>query len=144
MYRELERAIGELRVNHTDKEITRVFCQHSRIVKGVSEEYTGSATVEDIRADHPELSFMDDDEIEEILEQAKVMRRKREPHFRTYGYEVDFMEDCVKAHRASFEDGWPYGDVEKAEVDRDGNLRIHYVGGMYWHYKEEDGGIIWR
>lgn len=79
MYRELERAIGELRVDHTDKEITRVFHQYSQIVKSVSEEYPDGATVLDIRADHPEYAFLDNGQIREILGQAAVMCQKREP-----------------------------------------------------------------
>lgn len=79
MYRELERTIGELRVDHTDKEITRVFHQYSQIVKSVSEEYPDGATVADIRADHPEYAFLDNRQIKEILKEAEMMRQKREP-----------------------------------------------------------------
>lgn len=143
MYRDLERAIGELRVNHTDKDIAEALSEYFQIVKSVSYDYTDAATVEDIRADHPELNFMDDEEIEEILEQAEAMRQKRGPQrYRTDGYDVGFMEECVERHMAAFEK-WPYGDVKKVEVDKDGILRIHYTGGMYWHYKEGDGSIIW-
>ena len=143
MQRELEQCIGELRVNHTDKEIAGALSEYFQIVKNVSEDYTDASTVADIRTDHPELGFMDDDEIEEILEQARTIRRKTDPQrYHTDGYDVGFMERCVDTHMEAFCD-WPYGDVKKVEVDRDGILRIHYTGGMYWRYKEEDGGIIW-
>ena len=59
------------------------------------------------------------------------------------GYDVDFMEECVAEHMVAF-GAWPYGDVKKVEMDKDGNLRIHYTGGMYWHYrKNRDGDIEW-
>ncbi len=143
MHKELERAIGELRVNHTDKEIAGALSEYFQIVKNVSYDYTDNATAKDIREDHPELGFMDDGEIVEILEQAKTMRRKRAPQcYHTDGYDVEFMEKCVAEHMDAFIDR-PYGDVKKVEVDRDGNLRIHYTGGMYWHYKRKDEEIVW-
>ena len=143
MHKELQQCIGELRVNHTDKEIAGALSEYFQIVKNVSYDYTDNATVKDIREDHPELGFMDDDEIEEILEQATVMRRKRAPQcYRTDGYDVEFMEKCLREHMDTFCD-WPYGDVKKVEVDRDGNLCIHYTGGMYWHYKRKDEEIVW-
>lgn len=140
MYREIEQCIGELRVNHTDKDIAGALSEYFQIVKSVSYGYTSIATVADLRADHPELNFMDDEEIEGILEQAEVMRQKREerkkPDYR------EFMERCIKAHMEAFED-WPYGAVERFFEDGDGNFCLRYQGGMYWHYKEEDGGIVW-
>ena len=220
MHKELERAIGELRVNHTDKEIAGALSEYFQIVKNVSYDYTDNTTVKDIREDHPELGFMDDEEIEEILEQATVMRQKREPDeaeqltiediqelfernknwcgegserqrdwiemaavndrtieeiagmiwvcsagvhidhikktMREYlkekgsasmkdasGYDVDLVKECVAVHMSAF-GVWPYGDVKKVEMDKDGNLRIHYTGGMYWHYrKNRDGDIEW-
>ena len=220
MYKALEQCIGDLRVNHTDKEITGVLSECFQIIKNVSYDYTDNATVKDIREDHPELGFMDDEEIEEILKQATAMRQKREPDeaeqltiediqelfernknwcgegserqrdwiemaavndrtieeiagmiwvcsagvhidhikktMREYlkekgsvsmkdasGYDVDLVEECVAVHMSAF-GVWPYGDVKKVEMDKDGNLRIHYTGGMYWHYrKNRDGDIEW-
>lgn len=221
MYKALEQCIGELRVNHTDKEITGVLSECFQIIKNVSYDYMDNATVKDIREDHPELGFMDDGEIEEILRQAKMMRRERgleatedgylaiediqelfrrnrdwgdagsdqqrdqieiaavndrtieevagmiwvcsagvhidhiKRTMREYlkekgsapmkdaGYDVDLMEECVAEHMAAFE-AWPYGDVKKVEMDKDGDLCIHYTGGMYWHYrKSRDGDIEW-
>ena len=220
MYKALEQCIGELRVNHTDKEITGVLSECFQIIKNVSYDYTDNATVKDIREDHPELGFMDDEEIEEILKQATAMHQKREPDeaeqltiediqelfernknwcgegserqrdwiemaavndrtieeiagmiwvcsagvhidhikktMREYlkekgsvsmkdasGYDVDLVEECVAVHMSAFE-VWPYGDVKKVEMDKDGDLRIHYTGGMYWHYrKSRDGDIEW-
>ena len=226
MYREIEQCIGELRVNHTDKDIAGALSEYFQIVKSVSYDYTGTVTVADLRADHPELNFMDDEEIEEILEQAGTMRRKRGPDederltmddmqrllarnkdwggagsayqriwiplaaghgvgidelaamvwictssaratmpriketMREYlaekrakekiassgkatsGYDVEFAEECIRAHMGAFS-RWPYGDVRKIDVDENGVLRIYYTGGRHWHYKEEDGSIVW-
>lgn len=142
MHKELERAIGELRVNHTDKEIAGALSEYFQIVKNVSYDYTDNATAKDIREDHPELGFMDDEEIEEIeeiLKQAAVMRQKREerkkPDYR------EFMERCIKAHMEAFEE-WPYGAVKSFFEDEDGNFCIRYQGGMYWHYRETGKGDI--
>ena len=41
--------------------------EHAAIVRGVAEEYQGKATVAMIRADHPELDFFDDEDIETII-----------------------------------------------------------------------------
>lgn len=220
MYKALKQCIGELRVNHTDKEITGALSECFQIIKNVSYDYTDNATVKDIREDHPALGFMDDEEIEEIPKQATAMRQKREPDeaeqltiediqelfernknwcgegserqrdwiemaavndrtieeiagmiwvcsagvhidhikktMREYlkekgsvsmkdasGYDVDLVEECVAEHMVAF-GAWPYGDVKKVEMDKDGNLRIHYTGGMYWHYrKNRDGDIEW-
>lgn len=220
MYKALEQCIGELHINHTDKEITGALSECFQIIENVSYDYTDNATVKDIREDHPELAFMDNEEIEEILKQATVMRQKREPDeaeqltiediqelfernknwcgagserqrdwieiaavndrtieeiasmiwvcsagvpidhikktMRQYlkekgsvsmkdasGYDVDLMEECVAVHMSAF-GVWPYGDVKKVEMDKDGDLRIHYTGGMYWHYrKNRDGDIEW-
>ena len=60
MYRKIEQCIGELRVNHTDKDIAGALSEYFQIVKSVSYDYTSIATVADLRADHPELNFMDD------------------------------------------------------------------------------------
>lgn len=48
--------------------------------------------MKDIREDHPELGFMDDEEIEEILEQAKTMRHKRGAAEEEYLTEGDMEE----------------------------------------------------
>lgn len=78
MYKILEQCIGELRVNHTDRDVTEMVHALFQIAKDAAGEYTDNVTVAQLRADRPELGFMDDDEIEEILEQAKTMRHKCE------------------------------------------------------------------
>ena len=49
--------------------------EYSAIVSGTREEYTKEElTVGIIRKDHPELTFMDDDEIETIIDFANKGR----------------------------------------------------------------------
>ena len=78
MYEELSNCVEELRENHTDKEIACALAEYAQIVENVSRDYTDTATVADLRADHPELDFMDDDDIGDILGLARDMRRERE------------------------------------------------------------------
>lgn len=48
--------------------------EYHDIVKGVKEEYTKEQrTINNIRKDHPELNFMDDDEIDDIINHANNM-----------------------------------------------------------------------
>ena len=53
-----------------------------------------------------------------------------------------YVELCVKTHMAAFED-WPHGPMKEAWTDKDGYLCIRYTSGKHWHYKEENGQIIW-
>ena len=78
MYAELGKCISELSENHTGAEIAGAFSEYWQIVKSVSRDYGGNTTVAELRDEHPELDFMDDEELGEILRQAKVLRRSRE------------------------------------------------------------------
>lgn len=52
--------------------------EHAAIVEGLREEYTqDKLTLKAVRKDHPELNFMDDDEIETIIQQANEHRCKK-------------------------------------------------------------------
>lgn len=44
--------------------------EYAAIVKAVKEDYNGKATVSIIREEHPELDFMDDNQIQEIIDQG--------------------------------------------------------------------------
>lgn len=57
MYEELSNCVEELRENHTDKEIACALAEYAQIVENVSRDYTDTATVADLRADHPELGM---------------------------------------------------------------------------------------
>lgn len=50
--------------------------QDDTYCRGIAQEYDTTTDVEQIRVDHPELIFLDDDEIETILEQAEVIRHR--------------------------------------------------------------------
>lgn len=56
--------------------LAKALAEYSAIVKGIAEEYANDVTVNIIRADHPELNFMDDDEIDEILGHAEKHRNR--------------------------------------------------------------------
>lgn len=73
---EIMDCLKELRKTQTISDIKKALAEYAGIVRHAAEEYTDKATVEDIRADHPELNFMDDDEIVEMLSQAKTLRNK--------------------------------------------------------------------
>ncbi len=130
MYKEIERCIGELRVNHTDKEIAGAFSEYFQIVKSVSYDYTDAATVAELRADHPELSFMDDDEIEEILEQAKVMRHKREAPEEEY-LTVEDMQELFRCN----EDWGKAGSEQQhkwIQIAAAHSTTVEELAGMIW------------
>lgn len=54
--------------------IGNALAQYHNIVKEVAEDYTDDTTAEELRADHPELDFMGDDEIADILNYARKRR----------------------------------------------------------------------
>ncbi len=56
-------------------DIRAALAEYAAIVEGFAKEYTNSKTAETVRAEHPELDFMDDDEIVELLEHAKNQRK---------------------------------------------------------------------
>lgn len=78
MCKELKMCMEELQENHTGSEIAGALAEYAQIVKGVSKDYGDDITVAELRDEHPELDFMDEEELEEILQQAKVLRRARE------------------------------------------------------------------
>lgn len=55
--------------------IVKALKECMNIVKSIARDYTDMTTVEELRTDHPELDFMDDEEIEEALRQAKLLRK---------------------------------------------------------------------
>lgn len=58
------------------KNFVKALAEYYAIVKGLAEEYENEVSVNIIRADHPELNFMDDDEIDEILGYAEKYRNR--------------------------------------------------------------------
>lgn len=78
MANKLHECVTELRKNHTNREIGGALSEYFQIVKGVAAEYTDDVAVGDLRHDHSELSFMDNDELEDILKHAKAWRHKND------------------------------------------------------------------
>lgn len=58
-------------------EIMPAVAEYAAIVDGIATDYDNTATVETIRKDHPELDFMDDDEITELLNHAKTKHEQK-------------------------------------------------------------------
>ncbi len=56
------------------KNFEKALKEYHDIVTGIKQEYTREQrTIKTIRKDHPELNFMDDDEIEDIIKHANNM-----------------------------------------------------------------------
>ncbi len=100
---ELKKCINELQETHTNSEMGQALYEYSQIVNNVAEDYNDDTTVEELRSEHPELDFMDDEEIEEILELARGIRAeerisKEEPNtFRTKGSKL-FLDGVELKH----------------------------------------------
>ncbi len=56
--------------SHNAATFATALAEYAAIVKAVKEDYNGKATVLIIRAEHPELDFMDDEQIQEIINQG--------------------------------------------------------------------------
>lgn len=56
--------------------LAKALAEYFTIVKGIAEEYGNGVTVNIVKVDHPELGFMDDDEIDEILGYAEKYRNR--------------------------------------------------------------------
>lgn len=57
------------------KNLSEALKEYSLIVEGMAKDYTEKElTIDIIRKDHPELDFMDDDEIEDIIKYANTAR----------------------------------------------------------------------
>lgn len=73
---ELNNCMNELRKTRTDAEISQSLVEYFEIVKNVANDYTDSTTVEQLLAEHEELSLFDYEEVEDILSHAKMIRNK--------------------------------------------------------------------
>lgn len=56
--------------NKTASDFCSALLEYAAIVRGIAKEYQGQATIEIIRLEHPELDFMDDEDIQNIIEQG--------------------------------------------------------------------------
>ncbi len=71
---ELTECVEELLQNHTGSDLAQALGEYAQIIKNVATDYADETTIQELKADHPELDFMDDEELEEILKQAKELR----------------------------------------------------------------------
>ena len=77
MNQELRTCIEALEKTQSRASIGQALAEYARLVWSVADDYDDTVTVQKLRADHPELDFMEDDELEEVLAQAKLERAKR-------------------------------------------------------------------
>lgn len=60
---------------------------------------------------------------------------------------LHLVDECIKKHKKAFENRrvrWDMGDVTGIWRDSDGSVRISYENGQWFHYREEDGDIVWH
>ncbi|NBI61342.1 hypothetical protein D3Z53_25980 [Lachnospiraceae bacterium] len=60
---------------------------------------------------------------------------------------LHLVDECIKKHKQVFENRkmrWDKGDVTGIWRDSDGSVRISYENGQWFHYREEDGDIVWK
>lgn len=107
MTNKLHECVTELRKNHTNREIGGALSEYFQIVKGVAAEYTDDVAVGDLRHDHSELSFMDNDELEDILKHAKAWRHKSDGREPAQPDETDErLKRMEELHRKRMRESW--------------------------------------
>lgn len=58
------------------EEMRKALYQYAVIAEDIANVYKDDSTSEDIQRDHPELNFMDEEEIQDLLEVARHQRQK--------------------------------------------------------------------
>lgn len=76
MNQELRTCIEALEKTQSKASIGQALAEYARLVWSVADDYDDTITVPELRAAHPELDFMEDEELEEVLAQASVERAK--------------------------------------------------------------------
>jgi hypothetical protein len=93
------------------KDIRAALAEYAAIVEGFAKEYTNSTTAETVRAEHPELDFMDDDEIVELLEHAKNQRNTAQQDEVARDAEGRRLAKCVLCGKIDYVDKFTrYGE----------------------------------
>ncbi len=72
----LKQCISELQETQSSSSIGQALREYLELVKAIAGDFTDDTTVEELRAECPELSFMDDDELEDALELAIGIRNR--------------------------------------------------------------------
>lgn len=57
-------------------------------------------------------------------------------------YTIEEVQTCINAHKKAYE-VWPHGAVEKMRINKDGIIKVWYSSGTHYHYKRENGQIVW-
>lgn len=60
---------------------------------------------------------------------------------------LGLIGECIKKHKKAFENRrmrGDKGDVTGIWRDSDGSVRVSYENGQWFHYREEDGDIVWE
>ena len=97
--------------------LREALAEYTAIVEGTREEYSQEdLIIEAIRRDHPELDFMDDDEIETIIRQANEGRE--ETPMKWYVI-VDSGPDGKKYVGINDESYWADGDIVSEHDSQD-------------------------
>lgn len=89
--------------------------EYAAIVKAVKEDYNGKATVSIIREEHPELDFMDDSQIQEIIDQGNEQEVTTMTRYEKIKEALEAMDtsDIISIHNeycnaANFPDNYIY------------------------------------
>lgn len=76
MVNKLRECVKELHIKRTGEEVAQAFSEYFLTVETMAESYTDNATVQELLEDYPILRFLDYEEAEVILKQAKAWRHK--------------------------------------------------------------------
>lgn len=76
MNNELKQCINELQETQSSSSIGQALREYLQLVKAIAKDFTDDTTVEELRTECPELDFMDDDELEDILALAIGCRNR--------------------------------------------------------------------
>lgn len=92
----LKQCISELQETQSASSIGQALREYSQLVKAIAKDFTDGTTVEELRAECPELSFMDDDELEDALELAKGFRGKERAERGIYRIQREDLEEVAE------------------------------------------------
>lgn len=52
------------------------------------------------------------------------------------------VKECSEAHKRARQK-WEEGDIQETWIDDKGNICIKYESGNWWHYRNNNGTIVW-
>lgn len=92
----LKQCISELQETQSSSSIGQALREYLELVKAIAGDFTDDTTVEELRAECPELSFMDNDELEDALELAKGFRGKERAERGIYRIQREDFEEVAE------------------------------------------------